>query len=95
VDPFKGASTAQRVAEQSSVLLKNANSLLPLDAARVKSIAIIGSKAERNDLQFQNGATTRSLAGARWTALPFLTSRSHSDSKAFPRLRVRCSLARR
>ena len=50
VDPFKGASTAQRVAEQSSVLLKNANSLLPLDAARVKSIAIIGSRADTSVL---------------------------------------------
>ncbi len=50
VDPFKGAATAQRVAEQSSVLLKNANSLLPLDAARVKSIAIIGSKADTSVL---------------------------------------------
>ena len=50
VDPFKGASTAQRVAEQSSVLLKNANSLLPTDAARVKSIAIIGSKADTSVL---------------------------------------------
>jgi hypothetical protein len=42
-----------------------------------------------------SAATTRSLAGARWNALPFLTSRSHSDSKAFPRVRVRCSLAQR
>jgi len=50
VDPFKGAATALRVAEQSSVLLKNANALLPLDAARVKSIAIIGSKADTSVL---------------------------------------------
>ena len=50
VDPFKGADSAQRIAEQSSVLLKNANALLPLDAARVKSIAIIGSKADTSVL---------------------------------------------
>ena len=50
VDPFKGAATAQRAAEQSSVLLKNANFLLPRDAARVKSIAIIGSKADTSVL---------------------------------------------
>ena len=50
VDPFKGAESAQRIAEQSSVLLKNANALLPLDAARVKSIAIIGSKADTSVL---------------------------------------------
>ncbi len=50
VDPFKGADSAQRIAEQSSVLLKNANRLLPLDAVRVKSIAIIGSKADTSVL---------------------------------------------
>jgi beta-glucosidase len=50
VDPFKGADSAQKIAEQSSVLLKNANALLPLDAARVKSIAIIGSKADTSVL---------------------------------------------
>ena len=50
VDPFKGADSAQRIAEQSSVLLKNADALLPLDAARVKSIAIIGSKADTSVL---------------------------------------------
>ncbi len=50
VDPFKGADSAQKIAEQSSVLLKNANSLLPLDAVRVKSIAIIGSKADTSVL---------------------------------------------
>jgi beta-glucosidase len=50
VDPFKGADSAQRIAEQSSVLLKNANALLPLDATRVKSIAIIGSKADTSVL---------------------------------------------
>jgi beta-glucosidase len=50
VDPFKGADSAQRIAEQSSVLLKNANALLPLDGVRVKSIAIIGSKADTSVL---------------------------------------------
>jgi beta-glucosidase len=50
VDPFKGADSAQRIAEQSSVLLKNANALLPLDAVRLQSIAIIGSKADTSVL---------------------------------------------
>jgi beta-glucosidase len=50
VDPFKGAESAQKIAEASSVLLKNANNLLPLDAVRVKSIAIIGSKADTSVL---------------------------------------------
>jgi beta-glucosidase len=46
VDPFRGADTAQSIAEQASVLLKNANNQLPLNAALVKSIAVIGSHAD-------------------------------------------------
>jgi len=46
VDPFAGAETAQRIAEQASVLLKNDRAQLPLNAATVKSIAVIGSHAD-------------------------------------------------
>ena len=46
VDPFRGADTAQEIAEQSMVLLKNAGRQLPLKAAAVKSIALIGSHAD-------------------------------------------------
>jgi beta-glucosidase len=46
VDPFRGADTAQEIAEQAIVLLKNANNQLPLSAAAVKSIALIGSHAD-------------------------------------------------
>jgi beta-glucosidase len=46
VDPFQGLEDAQHIAEESIVLLKNAGSLLPLDAARVGSIALIGSHAD-------------------------------------------------
>jgi beta-glucosidase len=50
VDPFLGGESAQKIAEQGSVLLKNARALLPLDAGKVKSIAIIGSKADTSVL---------------------------------------------
>jgi beta-glucosidase len=43
---FKGFKVAQRVAEQGSVLLKNANGQLPLPAQTVRSIAVIGSHAD-------------------------------------------------
>ena len=46
VDVFRGLELAQRFAEQGAVLLKNANGQLPLDRARVKSIAVIGSHAD-------------------------------------------------
>jgi len=44
-DPFRGLEDSQRIAEESIVLLKNADGLLPL-SARVKSIALIGSHAD-------------------------------------------------
>jgi beta-glucosidase len=46
VNPFTGAEVAQRVAERSAVLLKNANGQLPLKAGLIKSIAVIGSHAD-------------------------------------------------
>ncbi len=50
VDPFRGADTAQTVAEEGSVLLKNAANQLPLSASTVTSIAIIGSHADASVL---------------------------------------------
>ena len=46
VDAAAGFETTQRIAEQSMVLLKNEKTQLPLDAARVKSIAVIGAHAD-------------------------------------------------
>ncbi len=46
VDAEGGLETARRTAEQSIVLLKNNNALLPLDRAKVHSIAIIGAHAD-------------------------------------------------
>jgi len=46
VDVMSGFETAQRISEQSMVLLKNDKDQLPLDASRVKSIAIIGGHAD-------------------------------------------------
>ena len=46
VDVEGGFETARRIAEQSTVLLKNANGVLPLDRAKLRSIAIIGPHAD-------------------------------------------------
>jgi beta-glucosidase len=46
VDVFAGFEVAQRVAEQGTVLLKNAQGQLPLSASRLHSIAVIGSHAD-------------------------------------------------
>jgi beta-glucosidase len=45
-DPFRGLEDSQQIAEESIVLLKNTDSLLPLSAATIKSIAVIGSHAD-------------------------------------------------
>ena len=46
VDPFRGLEEAQQIEEESIVLLKNADSILPFAASRVKSIAVIGAHAD-------------------------------------------------
>src|SRR5450755_143972 len=46
VDVEGGFETARRLAEQSSVLLKNDKGVLPLDSSKVRSIAIIGFNAD-------------------------------------------------
>ncbi len=46
VDIEAGFETSRRIAEQSAVLLKNANSVLPLDRAKIHSIAVIGTHAD-------------------------------------------------
>ncbi len=46
VDVEKGLEVAQRVEEKSIVLLKNNQSVLPIDPAKVRSIAIIGGHAD-------------------------------------------------
>ena len=46
VDVVGGFEVAQSIAEQSIVLLQNENHVLPLDASRVKSIAVLGAHSD-------------------------------------------------
>ncbi len=46
VDPFAGLETARKIEEGSIVLLKNSHGVLPLDPARVRSIAVIGAHSD-------------------------------------------------
>jgi len=46
VDPQAGYDVARRAEEQSIVLLKNRKELLPLAAGKVKSVAVIGGRAD-------------------------------------------------
>src|SRR5579863_6080035 len=46
VDVIGGLEVARKIAEQSTVLLKNDGAVLPLDASKVHSIAVIGAHAD-------------------------------------------------
>jgi beta-glucosidase len=46
VDPFRGRDEAQQIAEESIVLLKNSDHILPLKPSASASIALIGSHAD-------------------------------------------------
>src|SRR6202041_261875 len=63
VDPFKGRDDAQHIAEESIVLLKNANNLLPLNPAGIHSIALIGSHADVGMLSGGGSAQVDSPGG--------------------------------
>jgi beta-glucosidase len=46
VDPFRGRDDAQKIEEESAVLLENTGGILPLSAAKIHSIAVIGGHAD-------------------------------------------------
>ncbi|MDE3188864.1 MAG: glycoside hydrolase family 3 C-terminal domain-containing protein [Acidobacteriota bacterium] len=46
VDPFAGMETARRIEEGGIVLLKNERAALPLNAAKLRTIAVIGSHSD-------------------------------------------------
>ncbi len=64
VNPFTGADVAERVEERGIVLLKNGHSQLPLDAAALRSIAVIGAHADMGVLSGA-GSDQVDAAGAR------------------------------
>jgi beta-glucosidase len=66
VDVEGNLATAQRVEEQSAVLLKNAGGLLPLEVAAVKSIAVIGPHA--NEGMMSGGGSAQVDAPGRPSA---------------------------
>ncbi len=64
VDPFTGAEISQRIAEKGIVLLKNERAVLPLDADKVRSIAIIGEHADTGMLSGGGSAQVDPPGGA-------------------------------
>lgn len=66
-DVVHGLTVADRVAEQSIVLLKNANGQLPLAPARIKTVAVIGSHA---DVGVPSGGGSAQVDPAGGNAVP-------------------------
>jgi beta-glucosidase len=62
VDPFRGRDDAQRIEEESAVLLQNAG-ILPLAPAKIHSIAIIGGHADVGVLSGGGSAQVDSPGG--------------------------------
>ena len=54
-------ATAQRIAEESMVLLKNDNNALPLDAAKITELAVIGENAVRTNAAGFFGAGVKTM----------------------------------
>jgi beta-glucosidase len=67
---------ALKTAQESIVLLKNENNLLPLDAAKLKRIAVIGPLANRIILNNYNGKTGKTV-----TALEGIKDRAGENAE--------------
>ena len=68
VDVEGGFETARHIAEQSIVLLKNTNDILPLDRATIHSVAIIGAHADAGMISGGGSAQVDppGRPGAKW-----------------------------
>jgi beta-glucosidase len=69
VDVFRGFEVAQKIEEKGAVLLKNDHGQLPLNAAGIKSIAVIGGHADAGVMS-GGGSGQVSPAGGTAVSLP-------------------------
>jgi beta-glucosidase len=89
-DPWnweKHKALARRVTDESIVLLKNEQSLLPIDSTKVKSIAVIGPLADRVALDWYSGTPPFAITPlegirARADAAVTITSSTGADLTA-------------
>ncbi len=92
VDVDAGFETSRRIEEQSIVLLKNAGGILPLDRAKVRSIAIIGEHADTGMISGGGSAQVdpEGFPSAKWQAhVWFPTSPLKAVSAKAPGAQVR------
>ena len=69
-------SVALRLAEESTVLLKNAPGTLPLRLGRGKSIAVIGAPAGFGDMTYASGGGSSFVSASVVAPLPAITARA-------------------
>src|SRR5580658_4332757 len=84
IDVEKDAAVAQHIAEQGTVLLKNDGGQLPLDAAKVRSIAVIGSHSDIAVLSGGGSAQVNPVGGNAVPAPPVAAD----DTDAFLAIQV-------
>ena len=70
VDPFRGRDDAQKIEEESIVLLRNEGGALPLAAGKVRSIAVIGGHSDVGVLSGGGSAQVDSPGGNALNAQP-------------------------
>jgi len=85
-DVFHGLEVAERVAEQTIVLLKNANGQLPLAASNIHSIAIIGSHADVGVLSGGGSGQVDPIGG---NAIPWAVSNGQVWHRSSPLKAIR------
>ena len=95
IDVEADAAVARRVAELGSVLLKNNGNSLPLNGARLHSIAVIGAHADKGVLSGGGSSQVNPIGG---NAVPPKPGSSHSDEietvwDPSPPLRAICAKA--
>jgi beta-glucosidase len=76
VDVLRGFEVAQKIEEKGAVLLKNESAQLPLNASRVKSIAVIGGHA---DVGVMSGGGSGQVSPAGGSAVPPSPVRAPGD----------------
>ena len=82
VDVFGGLEQAQHFAEEGTVLLKNANRVLPLNAGHIRSIAVIGSHADVGVLSGGGSAQVDPPGGNAVKEPPRKVARPASEAEA-------------
>ncbi len=99
VDPIHGFEVSQKVEEGSAVLLRNEHAALPIDAQKVRSIAVIGFNADTGMISGGGSAQVDApgqIGGTKWrTHIWFPTSPLEAIRAKAPEAKVSFSSGER